>query len=153
MVKTDQNALASIFPAHDIARYGMSYDAGVREGEDIGGDAAPTICAKFDLIHLWRSIREACYWLKTGGPQKTDGRDYFGAAYRRCLRFFASRDLTIFPTSCARSRGQIKRASGVSTTTKSRTPMAATNLLGLQKKLPWVSRASPSPTNTLSSEL
>src|SRR5579859_391225 len=52
-------------------------------------------------------------------------------SYKRCLRFCSSSCLTILATSWARSRGQIRSASEVSTTTRSLTPMAAMNLLGL----------------------
>src|SRR5579862_4745559 len=51
------------------------------------------------------------------------------SARRRCF----SRAFTILATSWEWAREQMRRASGVSTTTKSCTPMAATNFFGDQK--------------------
>src|SRR5450432_2111998 len=71
--------------------------------------------------HSWRN----CSWY------------LYSRSFLRC----SSSHFTILPTSWERLRGQISRASGVSTTTRSRTPMTPTNLSGLQMKLPCASMA------------
>src|ERR1700734_4024295 len=94
--------------------------------------------------------REAAMWCGGWvGPAKlVGGFDVLGAsseAYSRDFCFFSSSHLTILETSWERLRGQRRIASSVSTKTRSRTPRAATNFFGDQKKFPVASRVRDGP--------
>ncbi len=108
----------------------------------------------------WRARREMpCFitylpckdWIRTWPGYEAQLRS-MRQVYSNPESFSASSHFTILPTSCARSRGQSSSASSVSTTTRSRTPIAATNFLGLQKKFPRASSAINFPAETFSSD-
>src|SRR6266567_8491329 len=159
MVVADEHALACIFTANDVTRDGVRHDSRIRESKIFRDHAAPAIGPKFDSGH-WRpreSIREAISPLNSRIGLLTRRRSFHedcgqapGGYYKSFFSFCSSSHFTIFPTSCARSRGQTNSASGVSTKTRSRTPIAAINLEGLHRKLPSASSAWPSPAITFS---
>jgi hypothetical protein len=121
VVVADEDAFSRVFTANDVTRDGVRDDARVCVGEIVGDDAAPTVGAKFN-----RSHKLLVYATKVGSPRVASS-DF----YKSFPSFASSSFLTILPTSCARSRGQMRSASAVSTTTKSLIPIAATNFFGL----------------------
>src|SRR5258708_15526085 len=166
MVVADERALACIFTANDVTRDGVRHDSRIRESKIFRDHAAPAIGPKFDSGHRRsrESIREAISPAKQPdwpAYQATLISSHFisfhedcgqalGGYYKSFFSFCSSSHFTIFPTSCARSRGQTNSASGVSTRTRSRTPIAAINLVGLHRKLPSPATAGPSPARTFS---
>src|SRR2546422_11333758 len=139
-VVAHQHAARGLFGAHDVARNRVGDLAQVRKGKILGNDAAPAVGPKCDGVHC----RE---YKRRNSAREAARRRQSSPFWRR-----ASSHCTILPTSWARPRGQSSSASGVSTTTRSRTPIAATNFSGLQKKLPCASR-SEEHTSELQSRL
>src|SRR6267378_8387923 len=143
MVVADDDALARIFAAHDVAGDGLGHDACVREGEIFSDYAAPAVGSKFNRSHKQerevyakRTLRQQPDWPVVGGRTASEG-----GPYKSFLSFCSSSHFTIFPTSWARSRGQMRRASGVSTTIRSCTPITAVHFPGHEMRLPRASRA------------
>src|SRR6516162_11049196 len=133
MVVTDHYTFARVFSTHDVTRNRMGDEPRVLKREVLTDHPAPAIGTEFDRGHC-------CEYTRSFGGAKYRIDWSKKALYKSALPFRSSSTFTIFATSWARSRGQRSNASGVSTSTRSRTPIAATNLPGLHRKLPSASR-------------
>ena len=151
------HAFARVLGANHVARDGVGYDAGICESEIFGDDGAPAVSAKSNRAYIsavlvyadWRGhVQEVYARPEVEAPlAATQCERALEQIFLRC----SSSHLTILPTSWERSRGQISRASGVSTTTRSWTPMAATNFRRTPDKISCgVEQRSPGRRATLS---